>query len=115
MKSRVANFSKNKYLNNNGENSLNVKYNYDKEIENRVKEEVSEKFYEMSDKIVRKFLAIALVALEKEFGFKKIRLKRFLDSLDGLANLTMAESVLGKKLTPEDFIKYVQEKYGIKL
>ena len=75
MKSRITNsLPKNKYkINSFEESEAKIA-----EVEKIVRKMVDEKYLEISENVIRHFLAIILTVLDKEFGFGNVRLKRFL-------------------------------------
>ena len=112
MKSRIANsLPKNKYKINSFEESEAKIV----EIEKIVRKMVDEKYLEISENVIKHFLAITLTVLDKEFGFGNVRLKRFLNSLDDIANFIMLDDVLNKKVDINDFSEYIRNKHNINL
>ena len=112
MKSRIANsLPKNKYKINSFEESEAKIV----EVEKIVRKMVDEKYLEISENVIKHFLAIILTVLDKEFGFGNVRLKRFLNSLDDIANFIMLDDVLDKKVDINDFSEYIKNKHNINL
>ena len=112
MKSRIANsLPKNKYK----INSFNESEAKIAEAEKIVRKMVDEKYLEISENVIKHFLAITLTVLDKEFGFGNVRLKRFLNSLDDVANFIMLDDVLNKKVDINDFSEYISKKHNINL
>ena len=112
MKSRIVNsLPKNKYKINSFEESEAKIV----EIEKIVRKMVDEKYLEISENVIKHFLAITLTVLDKEFGFGNVRLKRFLNSLDDIANFIMLDDVLNKKVDINDFSEYIKNKHNINL
>lgn len=112
MKSRIANsLPKNKYkINSFEESEAKIA-----EVEKIVRKMVDEKYLEISENVIKHFLAITLTVLDKEFGFGNVRLKRFLNSLDDIANFIMLDDVLNKKVDINDFSEYISKKHNINL
>lgn len=112
MKSRITNsLPKNKYKINSFEES-EAKIS---EAEKIVRKMIDEKYLEISENVIKHFLAITLTVLDKEFGFGNVRLKRFLNSLDDIANFIMLDDVLNKKVDINDFSEYISKKHNINL
>ena len=112
MKSRIANsLPKNKYKINSFEESEAKIV----EAEKIVRKMIDEKYLEISENVIKHFLAITLTVLDKEFGFGNVRLKRFLNSLDDIANFIMLDDVLNKKVDINDFSEYIKNKHNINL
>lgn len=112
MKSRIANsLPKNKYkINSFEESEAKIA-----EAEKIVRKMIDEKYLEISENVIKHFLAITLTVLDKEFGFGNVRLKRFLNSLDDVANFIMLDDVLNKKVDINDFSEYISKKHNINL
>lgn len=112
MKSRITNsLPKNKYkINSFEESEAKIA-----EAEKIVRKMIDEKYLEISENVIKHFLAIALTVLDKEFGFGNVRLKRFLNSLDDVANFIMLDDVLNKKVDINDFYEYIRKKHNINL
>lgn len=112
MKSRIANsLPKNKYkINSFEESEAKIA-----EAEKIVRKMIDEKYLEISENVIKHFLAITLTVLDKEFGFGDVRLKRFLNGLDDIANFIMLNDVLGKKVDINDFSEYIKNKHNINL
>ena len=112
MKSRITNsLPKNKYKINSFEESEAKIV----EAEKIVRKMIDEKYLEISENVIKHFLAITLTVLDKEFGFGNVRLKRFLNSLDDVANFIMLDDVLNKKVDINDFSEYIKNKHNINL
>lgn len=112
MKSRITNsLPKNKYkINSFEESEAKIA-----EAEKIVRKMIDEKYLEISENVIKHFLAITLTVLDKEFGFGNVRLKRFLNSLDDVANFIMLDDVLNKKVDINDFSEYISKKHNINL
>lgn len=112
MKSRITNsLPKNKYkINSFEESEAKIA-----ETEKIVRKMIDEKYLEISENIIKHFLAITLTVLDKEFGFGNVRLKRFLNSLDDVASFIMLDDVLNKKVDINDFSEYISKKHNINL
>ena len=112
MKSRIVNsLPKNKYkINSFEESEAKIA-----EAEKIVRKMIDEKYLEISENVIKHFLAIILTVLDKEFGFGNVRLKRFLNSLDDIANFIMLDDVLDKKVDINDFSEYIKNKHNINL
>lgn len=76
---------------------------------------ISESSYiEMQEQALRdgakQGIAAALVALEKASGWRTVRLKRILDTVQ---ELLLMPSAFGNDITAEDAIKHIRQEYGI--
>lgn len=81
----------------------------------RYKVAISETLYrEMQEQALRdgakQGIAVALVALEKAFGWRKVRLERVYSVVDDLLHLPQ---ILGRDVTADDAITYLRKAYGI--
>ena len=82
---------------------------------NRYAARISEASYtEMQEQALRdgakQGIAVALVALEKVFGWRKIRLERVYGVVDELLHLPQ---IFGHDVTADDAIAYLRKTYGI--
>lgn len=76
---------------------------------------ISESSYiEMQEQALRdgakQGIAVALVALEKAFGWRKVRLERVYSVVDDLLHLPQ---IFGHDVTADDVIAYLRKAYGI--
>ena len=81
----------------------------------RYKVAISETLYrEMQEQALRdgakQGIAVALVALEKAFGWRKVRLERVYSVVDDLLHLPQ---IFGHDVTADDAIAYLRKTYGI--
>lgn len=71
-------------------------------------------YWEMQEQALRdgakQGIAVALVALEKAFGWRKVRLERAYSVVDDLLHLPQ---ILGRDVTADDAITYLRKTYGI--
>ncbi len=58
----------------------------------------------------KEMAAVFLVALEKASGWRTVRLKRILDTVQ---ELLLMPSAFGNDITAEDAIKHIRQEYGI--
>lgn len=66
--------------------------------------------------VAEQITAVHLYILVKEFGFGEVRLKRFLEGCNNINSIMMSENgVLGKRVSPDDAKRYIEEKYHIDL
>lgn len=88
-----------------------------------VREEVQRQFSELKTDLMREIapdlagqiLSNVLITLEKSYGFKKQRLKTFLDQLHATCDLMDKPTGLTHRWTVDDNIKYLKDKYDIDL
>lgn len=55
-------------------------------------------------------VALCLIALEKNFGWKKKRLERV---FDGVGDLLQLPDIFGKEVTAEDVIQHLRKEFKI--
>lgn len=70
--------------------------------------EILKNNFEMQDHTVRTILAVALLALNQEFGFGKKRMMDFKDEF-----LRIAQSMIEGVTTGSDLLEYLDSEYGI--
>ena len=54
-------------------------------------------------------IAVALVTLDRVFGWRGVRLKRALDAIEGMLTL----SILDKDITAANAVEYLRKEYGV--
>lgn len=66
--------------------------------------------------VAEQITAVHLYILAREFGFGEVRLKRFLEGCNNINSIMMLDSgILGKRISPDDAKRYVEEKYKLDL
>lgn len=76
----------------------------------------SEQIFESCKRdIVAQLMAVCCMELNKEFGFGKVKLNRFKNGVEDFLRLINTNGIYGKKLSTQDCIDLMSEKYGIDL
>lgn len=90
-----------------------------KEVKREVEREFSQRkvdlIREIAPDLAQQVLSNVLITLDKSYGFKKQRLKSFLDQLHATCDLMNEPTVLTHRWTVDDNIKYLKDKYDIDL
>lgn len=58
---------------------------------------------------------MVLLLLDKEYGWKKQRLKKFIEHLQEEAELISVVDIIGKRADARKCVKYIKERYDIDL
>lgn len=75
-----------------------------------------EAFQNVVNDVIPQCMAAVVYSLAITFSFGKKRIKRFMDSFNATNEMMMTKGVIfGKDFTPDDMIKYIENKYGIDL
>lgn len=79
-----------------------------------LKAEVRELYNKIDEDISAQILALALVCLEINYGWKQRRLRKFVGNLHAMSDFANA-NVLGKSADTRVMVKHLKDKYGIDL
>lgn len=82
-------------------------------IEAAWKAREDEYFEECKRDIVAQLMAVCCIELAKEFGFGKKRLNRFKVGVECYFKMMNECKLFNKKMTTQDCIDYMRDKYGI--
>ena len=82
-------------------------------IEEAVKPEVDRIYEKVGFDIASQFMAVVLSNLEINYGWKRDRLKGFVNNLHSAAELACGTNVMGNKLDTSTLIQHYKNKYGI--
>lgn len=82
---------------------------------NAVKAEVCKLYDNINADISAQILAVVLVNLEVNYGWKHDRLCKFVNNLHATAELACNTDVFGKTINTEQLIEHIKDKYGIDL
>lgn len=86
-----------------------------REVEREFSERKADLIHEIAPDLAGQILSNVLITLEKSYGFKKQRLKTFLDQLHATCDLMDKPTGLTHRWTVDDNIKYLKDKYDIDL
>ena len=83
------------------------------EYEEAVKAEVRRLYDQIGFDIAAQLFSVVLFSLETNYGWKRERLKAFVDKLHSTAELACNTDVFGNKIDTEIIIQHLIDKYGI--
>lgn len=83
------------------------------EVRGLVTEEVDKLYSKIENDIMAQMLSVVLFSLETDYGWKRDRLRRFMDNLHSTAELASGTDVFGNKIDTEIIIQHLIDKYGI--
>ena len=75
--------------------------------------EISKIYDDVELDVASQTIAVVLVTLEINYGWKGIRLKRFVSDLNATARLACKTNILGNEVDTDDLIQHLIDKYGI--
>ena len=75
--------------------------------------EISKIYDDVELDVASQTIAVVLVTLEINYGWKKDRLTKFISALNATAELAAKTNLFGKEVDTNDLIDQLIEKYGI--
>ena len=75
--------------------------------------EISKIYDDVELNVASQLIAVVLVTLEINYGWKKDRLTKFINALNATAELAAKTNLFGKEVDTNDLIDHLIEKYGI--
>ena len=75
--------------------------------------EISKIYDDVELDVASQTIAVVLVTLEINYGWKKDRLTKFINALNATAELAAKTNLFGKEVDTNDLIDHLIEKYGI--
>ena len=75
--------------------------------------EISKIYDDVELDVASQTIAVVLVTLEINYGWKKDRLTKFISALNATAELAAKTNLFGKEVDTNDLIDHLIEKYGI--
>ena len=75
--------------------------------------EISKIYDDVELDVASQMIAVVLVTLEINYGWKKDRLTKFINALNATAELAAKTNLFGKEVDTNDLIDHLIEKYGI--
>ena len=89
-----------------------MKANYKRKIK-LSQAEISKIYDDVELDVASQTIAVVLVTLEINYGWKKDRLTKFINALNATAELAAKTNLFGKEVDTNDLIDHLIEKYGI--
>ena len=83
------------------------------DIENIVKAEKAKTYDAAENLVASQLIAVVLVTLEINYGWKKNRLNKFISALNATAELACKTNIFGNEVDTDDLIQHLIDKYGI--
>lgn len=83
--------------------------------EEAVKAEVRRLYDQIGFDIAAQLFSVVLFSLETNYGWKRDRLKNFVDNLHSTADLACGTDIFGKSIDTEQLISHIKDRYGIDL
>ena len=83
------------------------------DFEKIVKAEKEKLYDDVENLVASQLIAVVLVTLEINYGWKKDRLTKFINALNATAELAAKTNLFGKEVDTNDLIDHLIEKYGI--
>ena len=83
------------------------------DIENIVKAEKAKTYDAAENLVVSQLIAVVLVTLEINYGWKGERLNKFISALNATAELACKTNIFGNEVDTDDLIQHLIDKYGI--
>lgn len=83
--------------------------------EEAVKAEVRRLYDQIGFDIAAQMFSVVLFSLETNYGWKRDRLKAFVDNLHSTAELASGTDIFGKSISTDQLIEHIRDRYGIDL
>ena len=75
--------------------------------------QISDIYDKVEMHVASQIIALVMCTLEINYGWKGIRLKRFVSDLNATARLACKTNILGNEVDTDDLIQHLIDKYGI--
>ena len=75
--------------------------------------EISKIYDDVELNVASQLIAVVLVTLEINYGWKKDRLTKFISNLNATAELACKTNIFGNEVDTNDLIQHLIDKYGI--
>ena len=75
--------------------------------------EISKIYDDVELDVASQLIAVVLVTLEINYGWKKDRLNKFISALNATAELACKTNIFGNEVDTDDLIQHLVDKYGI--
>ena len=84
-------------------------------IEKAMNAELDRLYDKVSFDVAAQLLSVVLYSLEINYGWKRERLKAFVNNLHSTAELACGTDIFGKSIDTEQLIAHIKNRYGIDL
>ena len=84
-------------------------------IEKAMKAELDRLYDKVGFDVAAQLLSVVLYSLEINYGWKRERLKAFVNNLHSTAELACGTDIFGKTIDTEQLISHIRDRYGIDL
>ena len=84
-------------------------------IEKAMKAELDRLYDKVGFDVAAQLLSVVLYSLEINYGWKRERLKAFVNNLHSTADLACGTYIFGKSIDTEQLIAHIKNRYGIDL
>ena len=84
-------------------------------IEKAMKAELDRLYDKVGFDVAAQLLSVVLFNLEINYGWKRERLKAFVNNLHSTAELVCGTDIFGKSIDTEQLIFHIKDRYGIDL
>ena len=84
-------------------------------IEKAMKAELDRLYDKVGFDVAAQLLSVVLYSLEINYGWKRDRLRAFVNNLHSTAELACGTDIFGKSIDTEQLISHIKDRYGIDL
>ena len=84
-------------------------------IEKAMKAELDRLYDKVGFDVAAQLLSVVLYSLEINYGWKRDRLRSFVNNLHSTAELACGTDIFGKSIDTEQLIAHIKDRYGIDL
>ena len=84
-------------------------------IEKAMKAELDRLYDKVGFDVAAQLLSVVLYSLEINYGWKRDRLRSFVNNLHSTAELACGTDIFGKSIDTEQLISHIKNRYGIDL
>lgn len=84
-------------------------------VEKAMKAELDRLYDKVGFDVAAQLLSVVLFNLEINYGWKRDRLRAFMNNLHSTADLACGTDIFGKSIDTEQLISHIRDRYGIDL
>ena len=85
----------------------------EKAVEIEYNKRIDELYEQVKSDVVAQIMAVCCYDLNKEFGFGRERIQRFVSGVSSYFEIMLTEGVLGQPFTTQNCIDFLMREYGI--